>query len=78
MMAARRVPPQMMGIMLSNVGGFGYVEKASFVFVRNEQIYLQEKMKKTINDLSRKLFHLPSILLKAFNIQTLNTDSYSV
>lgn len=34
-MAAHRVPPQMMGIMPNNVGGFGDVEKASSVFVRN-------------------------------------------
>ena len=43
MMAAHRVPPQMMGIMPSNVGGFGDVEKASKVFVRNELIPLQAK-----------------------------------
>lgn len=44
MMAAHRVPPQMMGIMLSNVGGFGDVEKASKVFVRNELIPLQSRL----------------------------------
>jgi PBSX family phage portal protein len=43
MMAAHRVPPQMMGIMPSNVGGFGDVEKASKVFVRNELIPLQKR-----------------------------------
>lgn len=43
MMAAHRVPPQMMGIMPSNVGGFGDVEKASLVFVRNELIPLQKR-----------------------------------
>ncbi|MBU5604899.1 hypothetical protein KQJ18_23370, partial [Citrobacter sp. S55_ASV_140] len=43
MMAAHRVPPQMMGIMPSNVGGFGDVEKASMVFVRNELIPLQRR-----------------------------------
>lgn len=42
MMAAHRVPPQMMGIMPSNVGGFGDVEKASNVFVRNELLPLQK------------------------------------
>ena len=41
MMAAHRVPPQMMGIMPNNVGGFGDVEKAANVFVRNELIPLQ-------------------------------------
>ncbi|HCS1408743.1 TPA: capsid portal protein [Shigella dysenteriae] len=44
MMAAHRVPPQMMGIMPNNVGGFGDVEKASLVFVRNELIQLQKRM----------------------------------
>ena len=44
MMAAHRVPPQMMGIMPSNVGGFGDVEKASKVFVRNELIPLQHRI----------------------------------
>ncbi|MBZ3800020.1 phage portal protein [Leclercia adecarboxylata] len=49
MMAAHRVPPQMMGIMPSNVGGFGDVEKASLVFVRNELIPLQKRMSE-LND----------------------------
>ena len=44
MMAAHRVPPQMMGIMPSNVGGFGDVEKAANVFVRNELIPLQKRI----------------------------------
>ncbi len=35
MMVAHRMSPQMMGIMPSNVGGFGDVEKASLVFVTN-------------------------------------------
>lgn len=43
MMAVHRVPPQMMGIMPSNVGGFGDVEKATNVFVRNELIPLQKR-----------------------------------
>lgn len=44
MMAAHRVPPQMMGIMPNNVGGFGDVEKACKVFVRNELTVLQKKI----------------------------------
>lgn len=43
MMAAHRVPPQMMGILPNNVGGFGDVEKASCVFVRNELLPLQKR-----------------------------------
>jgi PBSX family phage portal protein len=44
MLAAHRVPPQMMGIIPNNVGGFGDVEKASKVFVRNELEPLQKRM----------------------------------
>lgn len=44
MMAAHRVSPQMMGIMPSNVGGFGDGEKAARVFVLNELIPLQKRM----------------------------------
>jgi len=43
MLAAHRVPPQMMGIIPNNTGGFGDVEKASRVFVRNELIPLQKR-----------------------------------
>ena len=42
MMAAHRVPPQMMGIMPNNVGGFGDVEKAAKVFVMNELLPIQK------------------------------------
>lgn len=45
MMAAHRVPPQLMGIIPQNVGGFGDIEKASKVFVRNELIPLKERVK---------------------------------
>lgn len=44
MMAAHRVPPQMMGIMPNNVGGFGDVEKSAKVFVRNELLPLQKRL----------------------------------
>ncbi|HCM9438466.1 TPA: phage portal protein [Enterobacter hormaechei subsp. xiangfangensis] len=45
LMSAHRVPPQMMGIMPNNSGGFGDVVKASKVFVRNELCALQERIK---------------------------------
>lgn len=45
LLSAHRVPPQMMGIIPSNTGGFGDVEKASKVFVKNELTPLQERMK---------------------------------
>lgn len=44
MLAAHRVPPQMMGIIPNNTGGFGDVGKASQVFVRNELIPLQRQI----------------------------------
>lgn len=48
MMAAHRVPPLMIGIMPSNVGGFGDVEKAANVFVRNELLPLQKRLEELI------------------------------
>ncbi len=45
LMSAHRVPPQMMGIMPNNTGGFGDVVKAAEVFVRNELTPLQERLK---------------------------------
>lgn len=36
LMSAHRVPPQMMGVIPNNTGGFGDVVKAAQVFVRNE------------------------------------------
>lgn len=44
MLAAHRVPPQLMGMIPTNTGGFGDVEKAAKVFVRNELIPLQKRM----------------------------------
>jgi PBSX family phage portal protein len=44
MLAAHRVPPQLMGILPTNTGGFGDVEKAARVFVRNELIPLQKRL----------------------------------
>lgn len=49
MMAAHRVPPQMMGIIPNNTDGFGDVEKASRVFVRNELMPLQKRMEEVNN-----------------------------
>ncbi|EMP4585794.1 phage portal protein [Enterobacter hormaechei] len=44
LMSAHRVPPQMMGMMPNNTGGFGDVVKAAQVFVRNELTPLQERI----------------------------------
>ena len=45
LLSAHRLPPQMMGIIPDNSGGFGDAVKASQVFVRNELTPLQERLK---------------------------------
>jgi len=41
-LAAHRVPPQLLGIVPANAGGFGDVDKASEVFERNEIVPLRQ------------------------------------
>lgn len=48
-LAAHRVPPQLMGIVPTNTGGFGDVEKAAKVFALNEVKPLQNRLL-AIND----------------------------
>lgn len=43
-LAAHRVPPQLMGVMPNNTGGFGAMEPAAKVFAVNELKPLQAKM----------------------------------
>lgn len=57
MKAAHRVPPQMMGIMPNNVGGFGDIEKASKVFVRNELLPLQKRIQEFNDWLGDDILH---------------------
>ena len=45
LLSAHRVPPQMMGIIPDNTGGFGDAVKAAQVFVRNELTPLQERIR---------------------------------
>jgi PBSX family phage portal protein len=49
MLAAHRVPPQLMGIIPHNTGGFGDAEKAAQVFAANEITPLQERLME-VND----------------------------
>ena len=44
-LAAHRVPPQLMGIIPNNTGGFGDASKAAQVFALKEITPLQERMK---------------------------------
>lgn len=48
-LAAHRVPPQLMGIVPNNTGGFGAVEPAAKVFARNELRPLQARFEE-LND----------------------------
>ncbi len=63
MMAAHRVPPQMMGIIPNNTGGFGDVEKASRVFVRNELMPLQKRLQKLNDWLGEKVIQFEEYTL---------------
>lgn len=49
MLAAHRVPPQLMGIIPNNTGGFGDAEKAAKVFNANEIEPLQARLRE-VND----------------------------
>ncbi|CCF09378.1 PbsX family phage portal protein [Pantoea ananatis LMG 5342] len=49
LLSAHRVPPQMMGIIPDNTGGFVDAVKAAQVFVRNELTPLQERLKEMNN-----------------------------
>lgn len=49
-LAAHRVPPQLMGMLPNNAGGFGDVEKAAMVFARNEIAPLQASIAHAVND----------------------------
>jgi len=44
-LAMHRTPPQLLGVVPSNTGGFGDIEKAAAVFATNELPPLQERLK---------------------------------
>jgi len=48
-LAAHRVPPQLLGVVPSNTGGFGDVDKAARVFATNELEPLMETFRDEIN-----------------------------
>lgn len=48
-LAGHRTPPQLIGVVPQNAGGFGDIEKAAKVFYYNEILYYQN-MLKTINE----------------------------
>ncbi|AOZ04556.1 phage portal protein [Cupriavidus malaysiensis] len=62
-LAAHRVPPQLMGIIPSNTGGFGDVEKAALVFARNEVKPLQDRLMETNDWLGQEVIRFDSYIL---------------
>lgn len=56
-LASHRLPPQLMGIMPKNTGGFGSVVDAARVFSRNEIEPLHIKMRQINNHAGRDLVH---------------------
>ena len=44
-LAGHRIPPQLIGVVPQNAGGFGDVEKAAKVFYYNEIVYYQNLLK---------------------------------
>lgn len=65
LLSAHRVPPQMMGIIPNNTGGFGDVAKAAQVFVRNELRPLQERVKELNNWLNEEIIRFSSYELSS-------------
>ncbi|MBW7595572.1 phage portal protein [Enterobacter hormaechei] len=65
MLAAHRVPPQLMGIIPTNTGGFGDVEKAARVFVRNELMSLQKRMMEVNDWLDDEVINFEPYILDA-------------
>ncbi|HCT7142124.1 TPA: phage portal protein [Klebsiella pneumoniae] len=67
LLSAHRVPPQLMGIIPENSSGFGDVEKASQVFVRNELNFLQERFKEINNWTGEETINFQEYSLKALD-----------
>uniref|UniRef100_UPI002FDD8B77 phage portal protein n=1 Tax=Atlantibacter hermannii TaxID=565 RepID=UPI002FDD8B77 len=64
LLSAHRVPPQLMGMMPNNTGGFGDVVKAAQVFVRNELTPLQERMREINYWLNEDVINFKNYSLK--------------
>lgn len=67
MLTAHRVPPQLMGIIPNNTGGFGDVGKASSVFVRNELTPLQGQIKELNNWLGEEVIRFEPYTLEGMD-----------
>ncbi|WP_281391147.1 phage portal protein [Niveibacterium microcysteis] len=63
-LAAHRVPPQLMGIIPHNTGGFGDAGKAAEVFAQNEVVPLQERMKEVNEWLGEEVVRFEAYALR--------------
>lgn len=63
LLSAHRVPPQIMGMLPDNTGGFGDTVKAAQVFVRNELTPLQERLKEINNWLGEAVINIKEYTL---------------
>lgn len=68
-LAAHRVPPQLLGVVPSNTGGFGDIAKAATVFVKNELEPLQHRLAELNDWLGREV-----ILFKPYELAAPDTS----
>lgn len=64
-LAAHRVPPQLMGIIPHNTGGFGDAGKAAEVFAQNEVVPLQVRMMEVNDWLGEEVIRFEPYALKS-------------
>lgn len=67
---AHRVPPELMGIVPNNIGGFGDAEKAAMVFARNEAKPLQDRLMELTNWLRQKIVQFEDYALTGISSQS--------
>ncbi len=64
-LAGHRIPPQLMGVVPNNAGGFGDIAKAAEVFYYNEILYYQNVLKQINDRLTQRIIEFdPYALLE--------------
>ncbi|ENV71493.1 PBSX family phage portal protein [Acinetobacter johnsonii ANC 3681] len=67
-LAGHRIPPQLIGVVPQNAGGFGDVEKAAKVFYYNEIIYYQNLLKQINERLGYEVIKFKQYELLSTNV----------
>lgn len=62
-LAGHRIPPQLMGVVPNNTGGFGDIAKAAEVFYYNEILYYQNVLKQINDRLTQNIIEFDSYAL---------------